>query len=112
MAGLLLAVRDLAAVALYLAALLGGLAAFDAGDGWVEVGYAMWLVPSFALGIGTGRPWLFLVPLAVAVPMAIPFDYAENSTGEIWVPMFAAIVSVPAAALVLLGAAVRIKGSG
>lgn len=104
--------RNAAATAAYLVALLVGAIGFNADQGQYDAVYLLLFTASFGLGYYTGRPWLFLLPLLAAVPLAIPFGYAEQYVGSDAppVPMMAGFAAVPSAAFVLLGAGLR-RGS-
>jgi hypothetical protein len=103
--------KDAAMVGAYVAALIGGLALYDANAEAVGAPLALWAAASFALGLATARPWLFLVPLVVGIPASLPFGYADSATGgEAYVAVFGAIASAVGAAMVLVGAAARSYG--
>lgn len=103
--------KDAAMVGVYVAALIGGLALYDANADAVGAPLALWAAASFALGLATARHWLFSVPLVVGIPAALPFGYADSATGgEAYVAVFEGIASAVVAVMVLVGAAASSDG--
>jgi hypothetical protein len=96
------------ALAIYLAALVAAVLLFNANAENGTVAWAFWLAASALLGLGVGRWETAFLPL-IAIPIAIPFDYADEYLGSdsplVW--WFAIFVGVQSALLVALGTALR-----
>jgi hypothetical protein len=75
-----------AAVGIYLAVVVGVVVAWNAnaetaGTAFSGTAFLIWSAASFALGLIVGRPWAMLTPL-LAIPIALPFGYAEEWVGS------------------------------
>lgn len=95
-----------ALLSIYLLALVAAILLVDAGES-SGVAIALWWIASVALGWRTKAPLLGLLAL-LAIPLAIPFGYADEYTGSEapWVPLFAIVAGAISGLLVVLSSIV------
>lgn len=103
--------RELPVACVYVLALAAGLAIFNENAEHQGEALAVWLVASAAFGFAIARPWAFLFPVLIGVPLALPFGYAEDHLGSdaplVW--FFAALASLLAMVVVLAATAARLR---